>query len=160
MSERKQREFWIGIAIFVSILLWVAWQFLWPEFQQASSTRNMKAIHAGLERYLDKHGEWPQLPDSMSGPHESGFVEFWKDALEPHGVTERMWHRPGDGIDRDRSSSSYIPTMYGKGELTPYRSALQPWLIERSNFGGDGPLVILPDGKVMPSDGLIPGSPP
>lgn len=110
---------------------------------------NLSILHEALTRYLDDHnGVWPQGP----APDEAGWAEFWISALKPYGVGEQHWICPtGSAAEKARVGDPrlhYVPTMFDAKPWTARRWKNQPWLIERMNAHGRGPLICFPDGSI------------
>ena len=115
---------------------------------------NMRAINIGLRGYLQDHGSvWPQGPSVVE---EKLWEAFWLKTLVPYGISDRTWLCPtiegafaaGGKKPSDRPKLHYIPTMFTDEPDMANRWATQPWLIERSDAHGNGPLICFPDGSI------------
>jgi hypothetical protein len=128
---------------------------------------HLKTLYGGLSAYLTDNDEWPQMSDEEferdSGPGEESYWEWWIKKLEPYGIVQKEWMCPTDlrernagekQSERDKFEGSYVPTHFESGATAPLSMGRQPWLIERGDFHGDGPLLIMPDGSVEPSPWL------
>ncbi len=105
---------------------------------------DLKGLHRALEKYLEKHATWPQLPSGAGAWDEERFFAFWSEALEDFGATPEMWVH---SRDTEGTKISYIPSQFSPGPSTPYRWK-QPWVVPRASFGGES-MVLLPDGAVI-----------
>lgn len=115
---------------------------------------NLRALNIGLRGYLqDNQSIWPQGPSLNA---ERAWEAFWLDTLEPYGIMPRDWRCPTIQSAFARSEFPpdkhpklhYIPTMFTAEPGIANRWATQPWLIERSDAHGSGPLICFPDGSV------------
>jgi hypothetical protein len=57
--------------------------------------------------------------------------------------------------DEQRPQVHYIPTMFTSEPDIANRWATQPWLIERSDAHGQGPLICFPDGSVKSAGRVV-----
>jgi len=117
---------------------------------QWQCTQNLAAIHLALNRYLEDHdGVWPQGP----APNESDWEEFWLTTLGPYGIEKSQWVCPSPSIAKTVGRSAqhlhYIPTMFDAEPWIALRWTNQPWIIERINTHGRGPLICFPDGSIV-----------
>lgn len=126
--------------------------------QQAACASNMRSIHHGLGLYLqDNKDVWPQGPDIMQ---EKAWEQFWLQALEPLGVAPRTWQCPTiRGMLRSRDNEAtkvhYVPTGFDPTPGIARRWPTQPWLIERADAHGQGPLICFPDGSIRPMQRVL-----
>ena len=150
------------IAVLIAMLGVVSWKKIQMKAERTSCESNLKSIYNGLSVYITDTGNWPQFPeeDDKSESGENEYWEWWHKALAEYDVTEKHWLCPTDARerkasekdeDRDDYEGSYLPTHFGPGKDTPRTWSTQPWVIERSDFHGEGNLMIMPDGKVEAS---------
>lgn len=133
--------------------------------QQAICAGNMRSIHAALNLYLqDNKDVWPQAPDLSE---EKPWQSFWLQTLAPFGITEKTWQCPAIRAlarrDGERGAQiHYAPSSFDDTPGIARRWPTQPWLIERADVHGQGPLICFPDGsieslrKVLYRQGLLP----
>jgi type II secretory pathway pseudopilin PulG len=119
--------------------------------QQATCTSRMRSIHHGLNLYLqDNKDIWPQAPEIK---REKAWEAFWLQTLLPFGVEAKTWQCPAikslvrRGGD-DATSIHYAPSTFDDTPGIARRWPTQPWLIERADVHGQGPLVCFPDGSI------------
>ena len=120
---------------------------------------NMRSITIALHGYLqDNKNVWPQGPaPETKGPWE----EFWLAVLKPYGISERTWRCPTIGSLAASSDVPkgtrihYMPTMFGPTPGLAMRWATHPWLIERADSHGQGPLICFPDGSIKPFNKVL-----
>lgn len=117
-------------------------------------TSNLRALNIALRGYMQDHKSvWPQGP---SLNEEKQWELFWLATLKPYGVSPRDWKCPtiersfvqGSEPEEKRPKLHYIPTMFTAEPDIANRWATQPWLIERGDAHGQGPLICFPDGSV------------
>jgi type II secretory pathway pseudopilin PulG len=129
--------------------------------QETKCAANLRALNIGLRGYLHDHQSvWPQGP---SLTEEKAWETFWLDALEPYGISPRDWRCPtiqsafatSDVPPDKHPKVHYIPTMFTAEPDIANRWATQPWLIERSDAHGSGPLICFPDGSVKSSRRVV-----
>lgn len=115
---------------------------------------NLRALHTAFDSYILDINRWPQMPAEAINFDESEFFRWWIDELIPYGVGEETWLCPSDKVqaeaDPEEFAGSYIPTLFDQHRFSPMRWN-QPWLIERGDFHGKCPHVLMPDGSVSPS---------
>ncbi len=126
--------------------------------QQAACTANMRSIHHGLGIYLEDNKDvWPQGPDILQ---EKAWEKFWVETLEPLGVAPRTWQCPTiraivrSGKD-EATKVHYAPTTFAATAGIARRWPTQPWLIERADAHGLGPLICFPDGSIKPMQRVL-----
>ena len=121
---------------------------------EAKCAANLRGLNIGLRGYLQDHKSvWPQGP---SLNEEKAWENFWLQTLEPFGIGPQVWRCPTIQSAYTRSDTPpdkhpklhYIPTMFSAEPDIANRWAKQPWLIERSDAHGNGPLICFPDGSV------------
>ncbi len=117
----------------------------------------MKNLHVVLSNYLGSNHEWPQMPEELETADEDQHWAWWQKTLKEYGANGQSdWLCPTDerarkkeGKERAEHESSYNLTDFDEGSDTPYRWK-QPWVLERSDFHGQGQLCVMPDGSVVP----------
>jgi len=120
--------------------------------QEAKCTANMRSIIAGLGSYLPDHGQvWPQAPSILQ---EKAWEAFWLETLKSYDISPRTWQCPTLWPQTSRDPAlpqvHYVPMAFGPEAGIAYRWATQPWLIERANGHGQGPLIGFQDGSIKP----------
>jgi prepilin-type N-terminal cleavage/methylation domain-containing protein len=147
----------LSVLIILTILIVLFIPDLRQYMARASEARciaNMRAINIGLRGYLQDHRDiWPQGP---SPAEEQLWETFWLTTLKPYGISDKTWQCPAiDAIlaaqgaeKKDRPKVHYLPTMFTAEPGIANRWATQPWLIERADAHGQGPLIGFPDGSV------------
>lgn len=159
--SRRAAAFTILEVLAVIILLLILAALFVPNLRdylrragEARCTSNLRALNISLRGYLQDHQSvWPQGP---SLNEEKLWESFWLTTLKPYGITPRDWRCPTidsafaqSGIPSDqRPKIHYIPTMFTAEPDIANRWPTQPWLIERSDAHGNGPLICFPDGSV------------
>lgn len=152
------------IALLASVGLAFNWSKIRNKIERAGCESNLKTLYAGFSNYLSDYGEWPQMPENEnfdSGDGEEGFWEFWITTMKhkDYGISDSHWICPTDRRERaanqkpeerEKFEGSYMPTPFDAGPDTPRRWR-QPWFLERGDFHGDGPLMMMPDGAIQPS---------
>jgi type II secretory pathway pseudopilin PulG len=122
---------------------------------------NMRAINIGLRGYLQDHKSvWPQGPSPLE---EKAWEQFWLTSLAPYGISARDWRCPtingafaqAGTPDAKRPKVHYIPTLFSAEPDIANRWPTQPWLIERSDAHGSGPLICFPDGSVKSANRVL-----
>jgi len=121
--------------------------------QQAICASRMRSIHTALNLYLqDNKDIWPQAPEIQQ---EKQWEDFWLKTLTPFGISEKSWQCPtiqslvrrgGDEATRVH----YAPSTFDDTPGIARRWPTQPWLIERADVHGQGPLICFPDGSIKP----------
>jgi type II secretory pathway pseudopilin PulG len=121
---------------------------------EAACAANMRSINVALRGYLQDHKEvWPQGPGVEQG---KPWEDFWLATLKPYGISAQTWTcrtiisslADGGAKKEDMPRIHYIPTMFSAEAGIANRWATQPWLLERANAHGNGPLICFPDGSV------------
>ena len=164
----------LEIVVVLLIVLILA-GFLLPNYpkiigavQKAVCVSNMRSIHVGLSSYLQDYSDvWPQGP---APEEERAWEEFWVTTLEQQGVAPITWRCPAISArissgapDRERfpeTAMHYAPTMFDDTRGIARRWATQPWLIERADVHGAGPLICFPDGSVKDLRRVLAEQPP
>jgi len=142
-----------SIVLILAALLIGNYERIVSSAQQAVCTSHMRSIHGGLALYLQDHRDvWPQAPDMRQ---ERLWENFWLSTLEPCGISARTWQCPTiRGLVRsgevDSPKIHYAPSMFDATPGIARRWPTQPWLIERADAHGLGPLVCFPDGSIKP----------
>jgi type II secretory pathway pseudopilin PulG len=122
---------------------------------------NMRAINIGLRGYLqDNKSVWPQGPSPVE---EKLWEQFWLATLAPYGISAHDWRCPtingafarAGTPEAERPKVHYIPTMFTAEPDIANRWPTQPWLIERSDAHGQGPLICFPDGSVKSASRVL-----
>jgi len=115
----------------------------------------MKRIYFALDSYVKEVGHFPQQPaDLITGSDEQGLWRWWQGQLQDYGITPQDWLCPVEEAailksgEKLESASSFIPTNFDDGRITPYRWN-QPWLMERADFHGKGNHMVMPDGSLQ-----------
>jgi len=126
--------------------------------QQAICASHMRSIHTALNLYLQDHKDvWPQAPEIA---REKQWEKFWLDTLAPYGIREKTWQCPtirsltragGD----DATRIHYAPSTFDATPGIARRWPTQPWLIERANVHGQGPIICFPDGSLKPLNKVL-----
>lgn len=148
------------IAVLVSISFSV-YGLIRRKAEAAACAANMKSLFSALQVYTTDKGHWPQPPASALGD-EDKFWNFWITVLAEYDVTEETWMCPtykrlSSEKDSRKRKATYLPTGFDKvNALTPYRWSNQPWLVEIGDHHGDGPLMLKPNGAVVPFSMEIP----
>jgi prepilin-type N-terminal cleavage/methylation domain-containing protein len=150
----------IVLAILVA-LIFPNYSHYFRRAQEARCAANLRALNIGLRGYLHDHQSvWPQGPSLIE---EKAWETFWLATLEPYGITPRDWQCPTvrsafsrSDIPPDRHPKiHYIPTMFTAEPDIANRWSNQPWLIERSDAHGQGPLICFPDGSVKSAQRVL-----
>jgi len=151
------------IALLVSVGLVFNWSKIRNRIERTGCENNLKTLYSGFGNYVSDHGEWPQMPEKQSqidgGDGEEGYWDFWITTMKQkdYGISEFHWLCPTDrreraasqkDEDREKFEGSYVPTEFDPGPDSP-RAWRQPWLLERSDFHGDGALMMMPDGSIQ-----------
>jgi type II secretory pathway pseudopilin PulG len=125
---------------------------------------NLRSLHTSLSAYVQDKGHWPQEPESVWGANNNAtYEDWWMKELEPYGASEQVWQcrtimRKVTNKSKDkRPRMHYVPTMFDKNPLTPYKWSTQPWLIEIGNMHGVGALICFPDGSIRTMDEVTRG---
>jgi type II secretory pathway pseudopilin PulG len=163
--------------IVVLLIVLILAAFLLPNYpkiigavQKAVCVSNMRSIHVGLSSYLQDHRDvWPQGP---APEEERAWENFWVTTLEQQGVAPRTWRCPAisarissgpatpDGGRPPEIAMHYAPTMFDATRGIARRWTTQPWLIERADVHGAGPLICFPDGSVKDLRRVLAERPP
>ena len=142
------------IAVLVS-LSFPVYGLIRRKAEVAACAANMKTLFSALQVYTTDKGHWPQPPASALGD-EDKFWDFWIAVLAEYGITEETWMCPtykrlSKEDDISKRKATYLPAGFDAvSALTPYRWGNQPWLIEIGDHHGDGPLMLRPDGSIVP----------
>ncbi len=126
--------------------------------QQAVCASRMRSIHTALNLYLEDHkAVWPQAPEIAQ---EKEWERFWLGALAPYGITEKTWQCPTIASmvragGHDATRIHYAPSTFDATPGIARRWPTQPWLIERANAHGQGPIVCFPDGSLKPLNKVL-----
>ena len=148
------------IAVLLTLGLSFSWKKILHRAERLGCESNLKSFYSALHTYMKDYGHWPQIPEEKfdSGSAES-YHEWWFEVLKEYDIGEERWLCPTDRRerradqkpeDRDRYESSYGITNFDNGQNTPLQWP-QPWVIEQSNFHGDGALMLMPDGSIQAS---------
>ena len=126
--------------------------------------QNLKSLHTGAELYLQQNNQWPQISfDASSDAGALQFASAWIAALEPFGITRKVWICPEiqelldnpDYSQPDNVRLDYLPMPFDDKPTTPHQWPTQPWFIERGNAHGRGNLIIFTDGHIVDADDLV-----
>jgi len=149
------------VLVVVAILIALAignYERIIASAQQAACASNMRTIHNGLGLYLEDNKDvWPQGPTVVQ---EQAWEKFWLSVLEPVGIAPRTWQCPTiRGLVRSRKDEAtkvhYAPTTFDDTPGIARRWPTQPWLIERADAHGQGPLICFPDGSIKPMQRVL-----
>ncbi len=171
---RAPGAFTILETVIVLLIVLILAAFLLPNYprilaavQKAVCVSNMRSIHVGLSSYLQDHGDvWPQGPP----PEQTkAWEKFWINTLEKQEIPAGTWRCPtistqtAAGQTAQQSSEPlmhYAPTMFDATPGIARRWATQPWLIERADAHGAGPLICFPDGSIKDLRKVLAERPP
>jgi type II secretory pathway pseudopilin PulG len=112
----------------------------------------MRSITIALRGYLaDNANVWPQGPSQAD---EEPWEQFWVGALKAQGISASTWQCPTIRASSHGSENliHYAPTSFPAVPGVANRWSTHPWLIERGNAHGKGPLICFPDGSTKPFD--------
>ena len=141
----------VGILVVLAGLLGANYDRIIASAQQVICASNMRSIHTALNLYLqDNKDIWPQAPDLEQ---EKEWQAFWLKTLAPYGVGERTWLCPAIRSFTRRNGENapkihYAPSVFDDKPGIARRWPTQPWLIERADVHGQGPLICFPDGSI------------
>ncbi|MFN0125883.1 MAG: type II secretion system protein [Verrucomicrobiales bacterium] len=150
------------IAILATLGLAFNWSKMRNKVERVTCESNLKTLYSGFGNYLSDYSEWPQIPEDKNidtGDGENAYWEFWITKMKPYKVSEIHWLCPTDRRERaanqkpeerEEFEGTYVPTEFDSGPSTPM-AWRQPWFLERTDFHGDGPLMMMPDGSIQPS---------
>lgn len=150
------------IAILATLGLAFNWSKVRNRVERATCESNLKTLYGAFGSYLAEYSEWPQIPEDKNidtGDGENAYWEFWITTMKPYRVVEQDWLCPTDRRERaanqkpderEKFEGSYVPTEFDSGPSTP-TAWRQPWFLERADFHGDGPLMMMPDGSIQPA---------
>jgi len=121
---------------------------------------HMRSLHVSLASYIQDKGEWPQEPDD---PGAEGAINegWWLNELAPYGADPGVWLCPTikrmAAPNKDDASPKihYLPGAFDSKPTSPFKYAMQPWLIEIAGVHGRGPNVCFPDASIRPMDDII-----
>lgn len=122
---------------------------------------HMRGITVALHAYLHDHRDvWPQGPLPID---KNAWESFWLATLHPYGIGPNDWRCPSitaslatRGISPpDMPKIHYQPAVFPPTPGSAMRYTTQPWLIERANVHGHGPLIAFPDGKVKAARRIV-----
>lgn len=128
---------------------------------EVKCTGNLRTISIALHGRLQDHGDvWPQGPSLAD---EKNWEQFWITTLLPYGVEPTSWKCPTIAQAYTRSQVPapehpevhYVPTMFTDEPGISMRWPTQPWLVERSDAHGKGPLLCFPDGSVKSASRVV-----
>jgi len=174
-SGSAERRAFTILEIVASILvILVITAFLLPNYlqllasaQKAVCIANMRSLHTGLSAYLQDRGDvWPQGPPMED---KVAYETFWIKTLEQQGVPAKTWKCPTiSGHEASAQAAGettimrmhYTPTLFDDTPGIARRWATQPWLIERADAHGQGPLLCFPDGSVQDLRRVLAGQTP
>lgn len=143
------------VLLILAALLVPSYRPMLARAQEVICASNMRSIRLALDHHLEDHARvWPQGP----APPEPGWAPFWLRTLEPYEIKERTWQCPTIRAFVDESAPGtdpalalhYVPTMFDPTPDIAHRWSTQPWLIEKADAHGRGPLICFPDGSVKP----------
>ena len=125
--------------------------------ERAACAAKMKSLFTAFQSYVVIEGHWPQ-PGANVLADEEKLMEFWMQtfAESPYDIPEETWMCPTyerliAGKEGVKRKNCYAVTLFDAvNNLTPYRYANQPWLMEIGNNHGEGALILRPDGTVKP----------
>ncbi|MGI8604055.1 MAG: type II secretion system protein [Verrucomicrobiales bacterium] len=149
------------IAVLLSLVVSTGWKKMLHRAERAGCESNLKSLHGALTMYMADYGHWPQVPEEYFEGigDEDQYMGWWFQELKPFQITEAQWMCPTDRRERNSSQkredrgkheSSYGITPFGPGANEP-RQFNTPWVVERADFHGKGPLMIMPEGTVQAS---------
>lgn len=150
------------IAILVALVFDFSRERVLAKVERRNCEANLRALYQAFGTYITDYGHWPQIPDHVLESSESNYWKWWMETLpeDKYGINEKHWLCPTDARhrkanmkpeERDEFEGSYGPTHFDDGPRTPWEWPRQPWFIERSDFHGEGMLMMLPDGTIEPS---------
>jgi prepilin-type N-terminal cleavage/methylation domain-containing protein len=128
--------------------------------EKAVCMGRMRSLHASLATYVQDNGKWPQEPEDATS---AGLIseDWWLRELAPYGATPEVWICPtikrvsSYGKDEDFPRIHYLPGSFDAQPASPYKYAMQPWLIEIAGAHGRGPNICFPDGSIQSMDDIL-----
>lgn len=145
----------MAIVVILAFLAAPNLKAVWSKIQEVRCTANMEGIARGLDSYLlDHQNVWPQGP-----PPEAGAVweDFWLAALKPYGISATTWRCPGADtrFSPDTPRIHYTPTLFPPTPGIARRWVKHPWLMERGEGHGQGPLIYFQNSGVKSFDKVL-----
>lgn len=139
------------IAILASVIFVIS-MGVRKKAEQVQCGNNLKALHVALSAYLQDNGHWPQVNANVSD--EEIYWKAWEATLKPYELPDKVWmcptHRRVTEDDFFRYSSYHPMPFDANGPMTPYKWSNMPWVMEIGDNHGNGPLMIMPDGSIIP----------
>lgn len=148
------------IALLASMAL-PGFGFITRKAEDTTAISRMKRLHSAFDTHIQDKGSWPQRPNEiLESGNEDKVWEWWYHQLKDFGISKNDWMHPTEEkqinqlppAERPSFHSSFIPTPFDSGRITPYRWQ-QPWIIERGDFSGTGPRMVMPDGAIKKTPG-------
>lgn len=160
-------EILIAIAIVgvLAVLITANYGRIAQSVAKARCMSNMRAIHVGLESYLQEHRIWPQIPEDQD-PFDPRVEDLWIRTLNPYIDRDDIWMCPvlkAAGLEGPHGNvlrMHYMPTRFDANPASPRRYSTQPWLVEMADAHGDGALIAFPDGRIQSMGEVLRSLPP
>jgi type II secretory pathway pseudopilin PulG len=129
--------------------------------QSSICISQMKSIHMALSTSFNEKGFWPQPPEDLESQN---LESWWINDLASYQIKPEKWICPT--IKKYLNSknsiadikSSYAVSNFDNAPSSPYKWAMQPWLIEVAGMHSLGPHICFPDGSIQNMNNLIKNS--
>ena len=123
--------------------------------ERVQCCENLKSLHMALRSYLIDHKHWPQVNPEF-GSQEESYWQQWAERLSDYALPDKVWMCPTHKrVTKDeflRYSSYHPMTFDRKSIMTPHRWGNMPWVLEIGDNHGNGPLLIMADGRIQASE--------
>jgi len=130
---------------------------------QSRCVINLKNLYAAASVHIQQYESWPQIDSKLIQGNDDKYAQAWIDALKPCGLSYVNWLCPTiqremgdpDMTDPKNVRVDYIANPFDSRPVAPYEYSTQPWFAERGNLHGEGNLVILTNGQILPLNEII-----
>jgi type II secretory pathway pseudopilin PulG len=153
----------VVIAILITLLVSVVKGTL-DRAEFAGCSTNLRSIGVAATQYTVDHGHWPQISSYLIKADNKAYAKAWIEALEPYKLSQQNWLCPSvqrtmnrpDMSDPENTRVDYIAMPFDDKQNTPFRWPKHPWFVERGNVHGDGNLMLLTNGRIVPANEFLP----
>lgn len=144
----------IGIIAILAVLVLVVGRQVQQKAYSTKCLSRMKDLYLALDAHTKDHdGVWPQVSMELEAEQ---YWKAWQDILVPYKMMPEDWLCPAEEVelkrmeekDRPKYDSSYSITHFDDNPNTAFLWQ-QPWIMERGDFHGSGPQMMMPDGSVQ-----------
>jgi type II secretory pathway pseudopilin PulG len=146
----------IVIITILATLLIPVWSTMRARAQRVQCSANLHSLYVAANLFVQQNNSWPQIRLGSSDSAQIDYANAWIGALEPFGVTRKLWICPTiqtlmenpDYTKPENARLDYMPMPFDDKPTTSHQWPRQPWFVETGDVHGNGNLIVFTDGSI------------